>query len=75
MVQAIANNESQALALVSSAGYRLRLRVLQGDIAARTQSWTLNTNRDVADITSLGRLSNVWPRWLAALVILIAFSM
>ena len=55
--EAIANNESQALPLVPpSADYRLRLRVMQSDdrCLARTQSWTLNTNRDVADITSLG---------------------
>lgn len=41
---------------VPSGAYRLRLRVLQGDdrCLARTQSWTLNTNREVADITSLG---------------------
>jgi hypothetical protein len=54
---ALAGHESKAITLVPpSADYRLRLRVLQGDnrCLARTQSWTLNTNRDVADITSLG---------------------
>jgi hypothetical protein len=54
---ALAGDESNALTLVPpSADYRLKIRVLQGDdrCLARTQSWTLNTNRDVADITSLG---------------------
>ena len=54
---ALAGHESNAITLVPpSADYRLKIRVLQGDdrCLARTQSWTLNTNRDVADITSLG---------------------
>ena len=36
--------------------YRIAIRVVTGveRCLARTQSWTLNTNRDTADITSLG---------------------
>ena len=55
--EALAGHESDAITLVPpSSDYRLKLRVLQGDerCLARTQSWTLNTNREVADITSLG---------------------
>ena len=54
---ALAGSETAAVALVTpSSGYRLRLRVLQGDerCLGNTQSWTLNTNREVADITGLG---------------------
>ena len=54
---AIANKQSNAVALVPpSEAYRLRFRVLEGDerCLARTVSWALNTNREVADITSLG---------------------
>ena len=53
----IANRQAEAIAVVPpSSSYRLRFRVLEGDerCLARTVSWTLNTNRDVADITSLG---------------------
>ena len=55
--EALANNPNKAVSLVSPSGsYRLGLRVVQGDdrCLGRTVSWTLNTNRDVADITSLG---------------------
>jgi hypothetical protein len=54
---AIAGGEPNALVLQRPSGvYRLRIRVLQGDdrCLGRTKSWSLNTNRDVADITSLG---------------------
>ena len=39
-----------------AAGYRISLEVMPGveRWLAQTQSWELNTNRDVADITSLG---------------------
>ena len=55
--QAIAGKEFDAVQLVAPSGsYRLQFRVLEGDerCLARTVEWTLNTNRDVADITSLG---------------------
>ena len=55
--KALANNAAEAVALtVPSSGYRLRLKVVAGDerCLGRTVSWTLNTNREVADITSLG---------------------
>ena len=55
--EAIQGNAANAITLQSPSGtYRLRLRVLQGDdrCLGRTKSWELNTNRDVADITSLG---------------------
>ena len=55
--KALANKAAEAIKLtVPASGYRLSLRVLQGDdrCLGRTVSWTLNTNRDVADITSLG---------------------
>ena len=55
--EALANDVDKAIALESpSSNYRLRMQVVQSDqrCLARTQSWTLNTNRDVADITSLG---------------------
>jgi hypothetical protein len=55
--KALANKAAEAVALVPpSSDYRLALRVVQGDdrCLGRTVSWTLNTNRDVADITSLG---------------------
>ena len=55
--KALANKAADAIKLTApSSGYRLSLRVLQGDerCLGRTVSWTLNTNRDVADITSLG---------------------
>ena len=55
--EALANSPDKAVSLVTPSGrYRLGLRVVQGDdrCLARTVSWTLNTNRNVADITSLG---------------------
>ena len=55
--KAIANYQADAVQLVPPSGsYRLSLRAMEGDdrCLARTVSWTLNTNRDVADITSLG---------------------
>ena len=54
---AIANDASTAVTLVNPSGsYRVAIKVLEGEerCLARTQSWTLNTNRDTADITSLG---------------------
>ena len=54
---AIANDATKAVTLVNPSGsYRVAIRVLEGDerCLARTRSWTLNTNRDVADTTSLG---------------------
>ena len=54
---ALAGSREHAIPLQDNIGrFRLRIRVLQGDdrCLARTRSWTLNTNRDVADITSLG---------------------
>ena len=53
----LANYPPNAVALVEPSGtYRLSLRVVEGveRCLGQTQSWTLNTNRDVADITSLG---------------------
>lgn len=55
--KAIANNAAEAVTLVNaSSSYRVVVRVLDGNehCLGRTQSWTLNTNRDTADITSLG---------------------
>ena len=55
--KALANKTAEAIKLKAPSGsYRLALRVLQGDARclARTVSWTLNTDRDTADITGLG---------------------
>ena len=55
--KALANKAAEAITLVPPSGsYRLALRVVQGNdrCLGRTVSWTLNTNREVADITSLG---------------------
>ena len=56
--EAIEGNKANAVRLSRdfTANLRIRLKVMQGDerCLARTVSWTLNTNRDVADITSLG---------------------
>ena len=55
--QAIANKGDDAIQLVSPSGsYRVAIKVLQGTerCLGQTRSWTLNTNRDVADVTSLG---------------------
>ena len=54
---ALQNYPPNAVALTTpSEGYRLSMRVVEGveRCLGRTQSWTLNTNRDTADITSLG---------------------
>lgn len=54
---ALQNYPPNAVALTTpSEGYRLSMRVVDGveRCLGRTQSWTLNTNRDTADITSLG---------------------
>ena len=54
---ALENYPPKAIALVEPSGmYRLSMRVVEGveRCLGQTQSWTLNTNRDVADITSLG---------------------
>ena len=54
---ALNNYPPDAIELVEPSGtYRLSLRVVEGveRCLGQTQSWTLNTNRDVADITSLG---------------------
>jgi hypothetical protein len=54
---ALENYAPKAIALVEPSGrYRLSMRVVEGveRCLGQTQSWTLNTNRDVADITSLG---------------------
>jgi hypothetical protein len=54
---ALENYPPKAIALVEPSGtYRIAMRVVEGveRCLGQTQSWTLNTNRDVADITSLG---------------------
>ena len=54
---ALSNYEPEAIVLVEPSNtYRVSLRVVEGveRCLGQTQSWTLNTNRDVADITSLG---------------------
>lgn len=55
--KSLANKAEQAISLTTpSESYRLRLRVQRGgeNSLGRTISWALNTNREVADITSLG---------------------
>ena len=54
---AVANKATNAVELATPASaYRLRFNVIEGDerCLARTVGWALNTNRAVADITSLG---------------------
>jgi len=54
---AVNNNKSVAISLSSiSAGYRVTYEIVQGSekCLAQTVGWTLNTDRDVADFTSLG---------------------
>ena len=54
---ALEGSIAKAVKLVKPSGtYRISLQVQQGSQRwlAQTVSWTLNTNRDVADITSLG---------------------
>ena len=63
-------NSAKAVPLVDiAAGYRISLQTVQGDdrCLASHAVGTLNTNRDVADISNLGEgFRKTWPSWSAA---------